>query len=442
MTINTEIKSHHSNCFRRAYIKRRLTTTGLFETDWQEITNDIKKWGKIKTQVDAIRTSKFKFSIVSLQVANDGGLYNPENDDNSLWNGYLPPTRSLVKVETGYSTHSVTGGLWTNSEFPSVTTSFIGVLAGDMIRTDSNVVTLKCFPLTEVFRDFPARNLVGLTSGLTASTFIDLLRDQTDGSANFIFRPFFGDTTTNWITDSTTITYDSLNTSTAEGVINKNVWQLIEQLAEAEQFVPYVNRVGQFNFVGKSANTSTASFEFFGLGTSDGTYGHTIKQITKFGKDISKYHSRVEVKFDEASTSTSYAVVEATLAVSGNNSVWNYGYKTLKIENLFINTLTVANSIATQVFNVTSVLKNEIMFTTSFIPHLEILDKVAMNYDSNETSLDSFWDLNDWQPVIDGGLYWDRSQGDSIALSNAAYKIYSIELDLDKLETKFTAREI
>ena len=82
-----EIKSPITNVFRRIFIKRRLSSTGLYESDWHDISNYIIKWGKISTNVDAVRLNTFQFGTVNLRVNNEDGLFNPEDDPNSLWFG-------------------------------------------------------------------------------------------------------------------------------------------------------------------------------------------------------------------------------------------------------------------------------------------------------------------------------------------------------------------
>jgi hypothetical protein len=461
-----QIKQHHTTVFRRAYIKRRLATTGQFEDDWVEVTDDVKKWGTYKLQIDAQKPNKFSFANATIAFANDEGKYNPEDDETSIWYTYLSQQRTLFKIEAGflYQTQS-SSGLWTSGELPAesawdtslwdeptewdVSTSpqiFTGMISGDINLSNKNEVSFTVRPLAQVFIDYPARNLTGWTStGLTASQFITMLRDQTDGSSNYVFRPFFGNTTSNWDISTTSVVYGQLNTSTAVDVIDSNVWSIVEKLAEAESFVPYVTGDGMFKFVSRSANTSTAAFEFYGSGSHSSVYGNTIKSISRFGKRISKYYSRVQVKWRDADTSTSYEVQQSSLVVSGSNNPWNLGARSLEVENLFIPTSTVAASVALALFNEHSSLKNEIEFNTSFVPHLDILDRIKIYYDSPPSSVRTLWDQNDWADdavSTDSDLTWEKSTGDAIRLAGEEYKFLSIAMNLDRFECTFEAREI
>ena len=216
------------------------------------------------------------------------------------------------------------------------------------------------------------------------------------------------------------------------------MWEIVEKLAEAENFSAYVDQQGTFHFVPKTAD-ATVSFEFHGLGSFDSTYGHTIKQIQRFGQDFSKYYSRVQIQYRQDDTSTSFVSTSASLSVSGTNTPWALGAKTLDIQNFWIADNTAASAIAAALFTEYSQLKDIIEFTTSFIPHLSILDRISVSYDSTTRALgETIWDSNDW----DTELTWDYSTGDAIRLDDEEFKFLSMEINLDTFECKFRAREI
>jgi hypothetical protein len=270
---------------------------------------------------------------------------------------------------------------------------------------------------------------------MAASAFIELLRDQTDGTGFFVFRPFFGDTTTNWVISTTTANYGALNPSQEKGVYGKNVWEIITQLAECEGFAPYASKDGKFYFAPKSAPSTTA-YEFFGVGSFDTNYGHTVKKINNYGNKYSNYYSRVELKFNDDDTFTSTVVKEVAMQVAGGNDAWNLGQRTLKIENLWLDS-TTANTLANDIFTNISSLQRYVQFTTTFIPHIELLSKVKVSYDSSEVDPFSLWDTTDWDEMV-----WDANIGNPIKLTNKEATCLSVEIDLDKLETVFTGSEV
>lgn len=465
--INRFIKKPNATIFRRASIKRRNLGTGAFESTWQDITKDVKSWGKISNQIDSARRYKFTFGTAKLVMQNESGKYNPHDNSSSLWYGYLNQQRTLVKIEIGFLDVSETStgkkvvseipdavvwdsAIWDaeSSEFDSSddSTVFIGVISGDLPLSDKNEVVLNIKPLSSIFQEYPARNLTGWTStGLTASQFITNVRDHQDSSSNYVFRPFFNDTTTYWDISSTSNVFSNLNTSTAKDVIDKTVWDVIEKLSEAENFVPFITKYGYFKFISRDAITSTVSFEFHGAGSFSSEYGHTIKKVNSYGFRVSKFYSRVQVKFNESDTSSSYQVVETTLTVSSTNNPWILGNKTLSIDNYYIPNQTVANTLAQVIFADVSALKREIDFETSLIPHLDIFDRFSIHYDPSSFYYYNLWDQNDWasdSTMTSEDLIFDASLGDGLSLDGQEFKFLTFEIDLDNLSNKFIAREV
>jgi hypothetical protein len=465
--INKLIKAPTSRVFKKAYIKRRIGSTGLFESGWLDVSTDIKSYGKITNKIDTERRYKLTFGTAKLVFDNSQGRYNPSNDQGSLWNGYLSQQRTLVKIEAGFisstqDTNGVNtiyelpeGAVWDYSRFDLATsiwdsedssTVFTGIISGDITFSDSNEVVFNLKPLQSVFQDYPARNLTGWTStGMSASQFITMVRDQTDGAGSFVFRPFFNDTTTQWDISTTSNVFLNLNTSGAKDIVDKNVWEVIEKLSEVENFIAYVDKSGKFKFINRSNVGATTAFEFHGTGSFSSTYGHTIKKINSYGFKASKYYSRVQIKFNDTDTITSYYTQEATLTVGPTNGPWLYGAKTLAIENYYIQNTATASNLATTVFNDVTGIKNEIEFDTTFIPHLNLFDKVTIHYDPNPFITNNLWDHNYWaadNTSTASDLIFDSSNYDSLAISGQEFKFLSFEIDLDNFQNKFIAREI
>jgi hypothetical protein len=220
----------------------------------------------------------------------------------------------------------------------------------------------------------------------------------------------------------------------------------MEKLAEAEGFVVYVSKDGEFNFKNRDVNTTTVAFEFHGKGSFSGRYGHTMKGVQRFGPRLSKFYTRVSVKHRAASTSTSFEVFESTLTVEKNNLAWIYGQRSFNIDNVLIDDSTTAATLAQNIFNDLSAFKREIDFNTSYVPHLDIFDRISISYDSSiKSNTNSLWDLYDWaadSTETAEDLIWDASTGDNISLLDREFKFLSIEIDLDNFECKFQAREL
>lgn len=444
-SLHGQIKNPRSKVYRRLYMKRRLAGTGLYEADWVEISDDVIKWGNVKKEVDASKINRFRFNSLSLTMDNTSGRYNNYNDENSLWYGYSDQQRTLIKIEAGFLYQTKTNGIWTTTEFPSNNVIYCGFISGDINIKGNNQIVIPVVPLTESFRQFAARRLTGYNNSLTASDFITMVRDQQDSFGQYIFRPFFGDTTTYWNIQATTNEYSNLNTSTADDVIENTVWDIIEKLAEAENYTPYVTNDGSFQFVPRSEQTTTV-YHFYGAGGFSSQYGRTIKNINWFGRRYNKYYSRVQVKYRDADTATSYEVEESQYRIASDSGPWTLGERTLAIENTWIPTSTVAEQIASSLFLEFSAIKREVEFTTSFVPHLDVFDRVLITYDPTQPTPNGLWDIYNWADStggasMDDDMVWDSSPGDALKLLAEEFKLISVEMNLDNLECKYIARE-
>lgn len=447
----------YSQIYRRVSIKRKTQASGLFDSSWLDITEDVKKFGTVRLSADLERVNKFTISNLKMILANDEGKYSPETRINSLWYSYGSQQRSLVQIEAGFIEQTTTGGLVTSREVPGNDASwdesfwdeplwdgltnvvFKGIISGDILESDKNEVALNIRPLTQLFKDYPASLLDAYDTSMTAQKFMEMVRDHTDSTGNYIFRPFFDDTTSTWNIDATTRIYTNLNTSSAQDVIDASVWDVMQKLAEVENYAVFVTRDGQFNFKDK-AGDSSIKFEFFGNGGNDNTYGQTLKRVVSYGQRVNSYYSRVQVKYNEADTSTSYTVKESPFEVNSFNTPWNFGHRTYSFENIWMSA-TSAEAVADALFSQLSNIKNEVEFTSSFVPHLDIFDHVNLTYNTNTPAdPNSLWDQNNWGPDADE-LIWDDDDGAGIDINSKEFKLLSIDINFDSLECKFKARE-
>lgn len=451
------IKKPVSKVFRRLLVKRRSASTGLFESSWQDLTEFVKRWGKFSVSADTPRFGDLRFDNAAIQVINIDGTFNPNDNADSFWNGYADIQRSLVRIEAGFlhQTQSA-GGVWTNTEFPTTTTIFQGIISGDIFMSSRSEVTLPLRPLTQIFRDYLARDVRGYTTtGMSAGAWFSRLRDHTDGSSSLVFRQFIGDgTTTNWSIGSGSIDYGvgattgGLSTSTSNDIYDLDCWGVTERIAQAENSIAFINREGNFIFQKKTA-TASVQFEFYGLGASPSatrTYGHTIKSVESYGKRLTAYYSRVAVKYNRDDTSTSFVNTQTNYLIDGSNTAYNLGNRTYSIENYFLYNSANAAAVASSVLSDVSSQMEEIQFTTSFIPHLNLFDRISVTYDATDlVTSRSLWDLNDWaadDTSTSEDLIWDSSRGDSIVLSAVEFKLLSISIDLDNFETSFIAKKL
>lgn len=427
-TINQLIKKSQAEVFRRAYIKRRAnTTTGSYEADWQDITNYVKKWGTIKYEMEDEQVGNFKLSGINLTMRNDDGKFNPKSDGSSIWNGYVSEYKTKFKIEAGYID---TDG----SELPTVPSLFIGVLTDDITINSKNEVNFKVQSLMSVFDDVPA-NLLSLTSSETAGGVVTKIKNLVDGNAVSIFGLYFSATA--WDIQTTTSIYTRFATTTAYG--DKSCWELIQDLAKAEGFSPWVDPNGVFHFTDKDTLTTTAEINFSGLGTRDVTYGHNIKEIESIKVGFTKAYTRIRVQINEADTATSFVSSQETWNVGDSSTSFLYGQRTYDVKNFWLDTAT-AQTLADSLRTSMSQVKRDVRIRTKFMPHISTLDRSTINYYQSSE--------NNPTPTLWGGFMWGIGLWRGIGFADQSFKINgtfgvrSVEHDIDKFESKFFIREV
>lgn len=411
-------------------MKRRDATTGLYESDWQDISKYIIRYGSITRSIDDVRLNKFRIGAGNLTVDNNDGKFNTEDFESSLWYGYMPRTRTLIKLEAGY--RDTLGSGYT--EYPTIPTIFVGVIADEMVISDNNQINIPIKSIIQVLNEFPASSITKwTTTNWKASDIIGSVRDQTDGSGSLIFQQWIS--SSGWNIDATTINYDYLNTSTCKELKDLSVWDMVEKLAEAENKIAYISLDGDFYFTDRAVVSAT-SWKFYGLGTKDDPdYGNNIIKISKYYEAIDKLYQHVSLRYASAETSTSWIETQTTFQVSGTNDGWKYGIKTYSLENYWVADATQATNIVNNIYGETATLKSEIEFDSLLIPHLDILNYSEVTYESKGVGT-SLWDKMIWD--VDR---WE-SGFDNFQLQGEEFKILSVKHNLDRFTSTWHMREL
>jgi len=436
MALTELINSPSSNVFRRAYIKRKSATTGLYESDWQSISPYVIKWGSIRSGVDDVRLNRFVQSGINLTVNNNDGKFNDENNRNSLWSGYLTRVGTLVKIEAGYETNENSigwgfpwGQAWgATTEYPTDSSQGIFIMNQEMPISTDNKIKLPCSSLKSVFDGVKANEITGLGATNTASGLVEIIKNHTDGSGNFIFRQYISDTS--WDIQATTNNY---NVATSTSLDNKgSAWDFMVKLSEAEGYVLYIDRFGHIHFSDRTENTTASQFSFFGQGFPK----QNVIKLDAYREALNKVYSSIRLKHLQADTNTSYVTAGTTTVISPDNVQWKYGADIYNFENTFIQDTATAQTIADNLFDEFSEVKNELDFKAKFHPSIDILDRVDMNYYSYDLAGKTLWD----------GFNWDEAnwavEGDNFDWDNKQFKILSKNLNLDNFSETFKVREI
>lgn len=436
MGLTELINNPVSRVFRRAYIKRRSASTGLLETDWQEITPYVIRWGNIQTGLDDVRLNRFNLSGANLVGDNKDGVLNDENNFNSLWYGYLTRYGSLLKIEAGYQTLPNAEGwgfpwgfAWgATTEFPTDPTQGIFILDQEIPISSTNQVQVQASSLKSIFDGVKANEVSGLGPTQTASELIETIRDHTDGSGSYVFRQYIS--AASWLIQTTT-NYYNIATSTAldnEGTI----WDFMVKMAEAEGYVVFINRFGQLVFGDRTPNTTASQFSFYGQGFAR----PNVISVQSYREALNKVYNSIRLKYKPEDTTTSYITAGTTTVITPSNVQWKYGARVYSLENTWIVNTATAQTIANGLFTEFSPVKGEVDLTAKFHPELDPLDRVDVSHYSYSLANKTLWDSFDWD-----GDNW-AVEGENFDWDNKAFKVIAKSLNLDDFSETFKLREV
>lgn len=419
MSLARQIGLPSAKIFRRAHIRRRLASTGQYETDWVSITPLVKSWGTLESAIDDIALNTFTHNGITLRVQNNQGDFNPENYLSSLWNGFLTRYRTLVRIQMGYEDTDA-------SDLPTDPTQGIYIMDSEIgISADTNDVSIRCTSLKSVFDEVRARDIGGLGVTLTAEQIFQEIRDHTDGAGVAIFQQFIP--LASWSIGATTINYNPL-TTTLEDL---TTWDLMQKLAEAESRVVYINRTGGLVFEARPTNTGTSAIALAGQGFPR----PNIIKLNDYKQAVNKLYTFFRLKYLEPDTSTSYVTAGTTTSVNATNPSWLYGQRVYESENLFINNTAGAQSLVDNQFTVLGAIQSETRILCKPLPQLEIHDTVDVSYHSYDLALDPLWDAVDWDD-----FNW-ATDGENFDWNSKYFRIIGKRMNLDNLTSELTLRE-
>lgn len=436
MALADLINAPVSTVFRRAYIKRKSSVTGLYESTWQSITPYVIRWGNIRTGIDDVRLNRFTLSGISLQVDNKLGKFNDENNANSLWSGYLTRYGTLLKIEAGYQTMPGGDGWgmpWGDSwgggatEYPTTTTQGIFIMDQEVPITPDNKITLNASSLKSIFDGVKANEIAGLGATQTASNLLAKIRDHTAGGS-YIFRQYIS--AASWDIQATT---NNFNIAASTSLDNEGTaWDFMTKLAEAEGYVLYINRLGVLVFSDRTPNTSASQFSFYGQGFAR----PNIIRVDSYRESFNKLYNNIRLKHLSPDTTTSYVVAGTTTSITPANVQWKYGARIYEFENTWANNTAAAQAIVNNMFTEFSSVKNEAILKTKFHPEIDPLDRVDVSHYSYNLANKTLWDGFDW-----GGEKW-AEEGENFDWDEKAFKVLSKSINLDDFSEQFHLREV
>ena len=361
-------------------------------------------------------------------MKNDYGEFNAETDPNSLFFRWLTRYRTLLKIEAGYEDTDGT-------EYPSSSEQGLFILTGEIsLSPRKNEVRLAFQSIMYPFEETPANEIDGLIGTLTASGMIEVLRDSTDGSGNYLFREFI--TSTSWDISATTQEYLVATTTALDGL---SCWDLVSSLAESENYIVCIKRDGTF-FFGSREDTNT-TFDLLGRNY----IRPNIIEIKSYKEAIDKLYTSVRVQYEDADTSTSYIEVGGKIKVDPTSYEWTFGKKIYETENLLIPTRSMAKDVANKIRTEFSSLKKEMNVDCLFLPTIELLDKTNVFYRQEVDSAQDVWDSKNWADSTTAAsvspMYWAGATLGAFNFYGKEFKVIGKETNLDNLKTSLILRE-
>ena len=425
MTIEAEIKKDKMHVFRRLYFKRRLSG-GDYETDWQQIPGRyVKGWGTISFNVDDAIPNFVRQGSLNLSLNNDDGFFSDVSEEKSFFFTAITRYRTLVKIEAGYTAEDGT-------EFPTNPSLFVGIITKDAKYKENNLVNFSVMPLTQIFEEFPADRLKGLTDSMTASEILTNIRDhqQTATTTSYIFQKYIS--TGGWSFSTSSINYNFETSTTLEG---KTTWKLIQDMAAAEGKVAYVDRLGDFYFAPRTAS-GTASYHFSGIGDREKTYGHNIIGGIQVDDNVRKVFNRVKITFYTGTSDVSVTKNESWDWGDSSSSFY-YGVHSFDYNNKLINSGFVALAIANSIYDEFVWPKQEIQFNAKFVPMLDVEDRVSITYQTRRFEGGYIWGVNLWNQS-----FWSKREGYNILLNSTTARIIRIQHNLNNMTSRLVTRDV
>jgi hypothetical protein len=418
--------------FRKLEIKRRQSTDGLYESDWQDITKYVVKWGVLQTSVDDNRLNAFVHTGMQFVVKNDHGEFNPEYEGQSLFYGYLTRYRTMVRVTAGYTDGS-------GNQFPTEATQGIFIMDSDIdINANRKEVRIPCKSIISPFEETRADEVLGITGSQTSSDIIGKIRDATDGSGNFLFRNFI--TSTAWDIQTTSAILTGLGTTTA--IADLSVWEFMNKLAEIEGYVLYATRTGGIVFADRRPNSDEPSFALYGAGFRR----PNVIKMGAYKEATNKLYTHIRFKYSEEDTETSVVTAGTATTVDTRSLEWKYGRKAYEMQNTFFADTGSAQAVASKLRDIFSNLKSELDLDMIYAPNLEILDFVEVSHREGSNTSQYNWDSYVWAADTTTSdpsnvLFWASETSSAVDFYKKNFKIIKRAHNLDTFVTTLKLRE-
>jgi len=416
-TLDEFVKRGAKTAYRRVEIKR-VKTDGTYEADWFDITPFIVNFGTIaESYSDNIIVGEYQIHNLTISVDNSRRRFNPETDSESIFLNFKTRIKTRFRIETGFIDRD-------DNDSEVLGRRFYGITFSEPQNSDSGRVNFSIASILKVFQLYPATGIV--TTSAAVSVLMERLTERTENAVR-IFDQFFegaSDAVRYQIQSSSTVITPIIND-------NETVWDKMTDYSLYEFYYPSVTNDGNFQWRDR-VETGGTIFKFNGGNSFDNEFGINIVRILSEVPGVDQTWTRVTIEFDDDMFSTSL-----TSWTPGDGSTQDiFGERTYErtFKELTSGTsATIADTIRAN----TQTPKRRWNISTSFIPHLNLNDKVELNYTGDIISDGFILGLS----VLNGPDVLGGSVG-AINLENVITKISGFSINLDTFATQFELTEV
>lgn len=418
--------------YRKCSIKR-IQDDGTYESDWFDITPYVSSFGTIVASMgDNIYANSFQIPDLIMMFNNSNREFSSEREPASLFYKFKQRYRTKFKVE---------GGLYDDDQAEVSGITFYGILLNQPKTQDNHVIEFTISHILKVLKQYPASG-VAVTASTTAGM-VDRLVKKTKNSVRLFDRYFEG------ANDAAKYQIDSTSAYTVSTPViseTESVWDAIVRYSGYQNSFPYVNQSGNFVWEDRSA-TVAVQWIFNGPGDFYGSdYGVNLRDGVSEIEDINNQFSRVALQYGSGGSGT---YTKAANWTPGDGGVTDkYGEVTFNEWQSGTTELTLAEATTiADAFNTEySPLKRRWWLPCTFIPHLNLKDRIQINYIGEQREESAFrLDISALAPAGDR----DAAGYDRLGFNSGALKlkdqdavIIRILVNLDNFLTLIETKEL
>jgi hypothetical protein len=412
-TLDDLVKNPVKQPVRRAYIRRRNNSTGVYESTWQRIDNidginKVITHGNVNWKIDADKLvpNNFDIDTYSLKLMNESGLFNSATDYRSFWFGYRDHKDTRIKIVCAYKDP--------NRVEVGLITAFEGVIQS-IESSGDNTASVKTASYAKKLNEYSFSEL-GITGNQTVgyiliAIFVDPRVTEFFPALNVTISPV-----TNVTIDTTTEDFKG------------TYWDVIKFLAEkSNSTVSVVNDT--FYFGTRAVVSTTPLFTFAGLGNSQDD-----RAITIYGKP----------KYDQSGNDKLYVNVEDSSSNLVGDNTWidaltlNEG-KTLTLDLKDLTSNAEKQDLLDAYVVRFGVRRPSLEFSAPFMLFtLKPMDVISVDSPGSKTEVNSgYYDSS----LYDDGSVYDGDGSSSSISKDDRFIIERVTYDVNKWETKVFCRK-